>query len=385
VIRRGGSLLLALGLVACSGGPALRVTEPPAPLGEFEPRLEVTEVWSRSVGDGVGDRYLTLPPLADGETVFAADRHGRVVALDARNGAERWSVSVHAALNAGPGDGGDLLLLGGDAEVIALAKGDGAVRWRVAVSSEVLGAPTRAGELVLAQTVDGNVTALAAADGLRQWRYNQSVPSLSLRGVASPVAVPGGVIAGFATGRVVALGIADGSPAWDTAVAIASGRTEIERLVDVDATPVVRDGVVYAGAFQGRVAAIALSNGQLLWARDIPAHRGLGVDERSLYVVDDHGDLFALSRYDGGTLWRQDALHARGLSGPVVQGRYLVVGDFDGYLHWLDGEDGQIVARARLGGERILAPPVVVGERVYAINTNGRLAAFRVAPRQPNS
>ncbi len=377
--RAFGLIVSVLLLSACAGGGGLQVIEPPAELTEIVPELKVERIWSADVGSGTNEFYLNLGPLVDGERVFAADAEGRVYAFDAESGRELWQIDLEANISSAPGDGGTLILLGGDAEVYALAKEDGSVRWRAPVSGEVLAAPTRSGQKVLARSVDGNLFALDVTSGEQLWRYAQAVPTLSLRGQAAPVPFGNYAAIGYANGRLVAVELDSGAPVWESTVAVPRGRTDLERMVDVDSTPVIRDGVAHVAAFQGRVATIALRDGEVIWAREIPSHQPVASTEQQLFVTDDSSDLWSLSRYNGGTLWRTEALHARRLTAPVVQGNYLLVGDLDGYLHWLAQDDGRLVARVSVGGERILAAPVVAANRVYAIDVEGRLAAFDVA------
>ncbi len=376
-----GLMVVAFVTAGCTGGGGLPVTEPPAELTDVDATLEVHELWSTDAGAGVGERYLRMGPLVDGDAIYTADAEGLVSAFERESGKRLWETSLEAGLSGGPGEGGDAILLGGDAEVFAVAKSDGSRLWRAPVSSEVLAPPVRRGDIVLVRTVDGNLFGIDAATGEQRWTYNQPVPTLSLRGIGAPAFFNGYAVAGFANGRLVALDLQNGAPVWGAAVAIPRGRTELERMVDVDAAPVIREGVAHVAAYQGRVATLSLRNGQLLWTRDIPSHKPVGVTEDAVLVTDDSSDVWALARYNGGTLWRNEKLHARRLTAPAPQGDYLVVGDLDGYLHWLSQEDGSIVARANVSGDPILAAPIVEGDQVYVVDTGGRLVAFRVQPK----
>lgn len=390
------SLLL---LAACSGGSSRLVLEPPAPLTKFEATFKVEARWARQLGKGVDKHFIALTPLVERERVYAANRKGRVEAFELDSGTRLWRRDLDAAIHGGVGDGGELVLFGGDAEVIALDKRDGQVRWRAVVSSEVLAAPRRGGDVVVARTVDGALFGLDAADGRQLWRYSQPVPLLSLRGVGEPHIEGGIVVAGFDNGRVAAVSLQDGRPLWETALALPRGRTELERMVDVDAGLVVRDGVVYAAGYQGRIAALTLDSGRLLWTREFSTWSGLAVAGSELYVSDAEGQLWALARSNGGTLWKQDALRGRVLSAPAVQGGTVVVADFEGYLHWLTREDGALAARARVedwetlypvpsyypdNGYRVdrgvLAPPQVFDDHVVAMDKRGALNTMRVLP-----
>lgn len=396
-------LMLAL-LVGCTA--AIDPIEPPVPLGDIKAELKADHRWVRQLGKGSYAQYLQLVPLVDGERIYQADNHGRVTAYQSSNGERIWHVELDATINAGPGGSGDLLLFGGDAEVLALNKRDGSIAWRARVSSEVLSIPAQQGNTVVVHSVDGNIIALDAASGKQRWGYSESVPTLSLRGSGNPVIVEDTVLCGTANGKVVALGLSDGSLRWESNVAVPHGRTELERMVDVDADLAVADGIVYAVSYQGNLVAMLLANGQLLWTREIASATGISVDTNMLYVTDTVGDVWALSRRGGGTMWKQTALHQRALTAPVQQGNYIVVGDYEGYLHWLSKEDGHLAGRTRIRqwqdyfpvedessaftafypeDRTVLMPPAVEGTHVFGLDRRGVLDVFRLAPITPEA
>lgn len=371
-------LLLATLIAGCSG-PALEVEEPPAALQDVDARLRITSLWTYQVGTGAMDHYLRLPALVDGDRVFAADRFGNVSAFASGDGWKKWYTKLDSSLSTGPGDAGSLLLLGGDAEVIALSKNDGVEYWRTNVSSEVLSTPLRHRDVVLVRTVDGKVFGLDAETGRVKWEYGQNVPALSLRGVAQPSVSGNYVAVGFANGYLALLDINSGKPYWENRLAVPRGRTELERLVDVDTKVVIADGVVYAGSYQNGIVALAIGSGEVLWNRDISTYHDIAVIDNALFVVDEHSDVWALARYNGGTLWKQTELHARQLTAPATQGGYLITADAEGYIHWLSAEDGGVVARTRYDNYPFLSTPVVVGDIVYVNDVGGEVAAFRVS------
>lgn len=395
-------ILIAGLLAGCSS--AIDPVEPPQPLTVITPELKAEHRWVRQLGKGSYTQHLQLIPLVDGERVYHADNRGHVMAYDAFSGERLWRIGLDASINAGPSGSGDLLLFGGDAEVIALHKQDGSLAWRAPVSSEVLSLPAQQGEHVVVHTVDGNIIALDANSGIRRWRHSESVPTLSLRGGGNPVIVDDLVLCGTANGKVVALDLKDGMLRWQTTVAVPSGRSELERMVDVDADLAVSDGVVYAVSYQGNLVAMTLAGGQMMWNREVPSATGISVDSEMLYVTDIDGDVWALSRRGGAVMWKQTALHQRALTAPVLQGNYLIVGDFDGYLHWLRKDDGRIAARARIQQWRdyfpvedefsaigasypedraVLTPPSVQGVFAFGLDKRGVLDVFRMSPIAP--
>ncbi|MCK5091449.1 MAG: outer membrane protein assembly factor BamB [Gammaproteobacteria bacterium] len=375
------SLLLIVSLlVACSG--SIDPVEPPSVLTVFTPELKLLPRWNSEVGKGTDGKYLKLTPLLDGEHLFIADRYGDVRAYHSLSGQQLWQVALERTISAGPGDASGLLLFGGDAEVFAVDKNSGELRWHNSIGSEVLSAPVAMGDTVVVHAVDGSITALNRRDGSVIWRHLERVPSLSLRGNGKPLIVGGNkVVVGNANGQVIALNLQDGSLLWRATIATARGRTDLDRMVDVDADMVAAEGVIYAAAFQGSVAAIQATNGRLIWTREISSQSGIIIDDDALYLSDEVGDVWALSRQNGASLWKQTALHRRALSAPAQQGRYLILGDFEGYLHWLSQEDGHLVARGRADSSGFASTPIVVGKLLVAQGKSGELSAFRIESR----
>lgn len=389
-------LFAAALLAGC--GTSLKTVEPPAKLTDFEPELKVSPVWSAQVDQGAKERFLQLAPALDSEVLYATARDGLVRAFDRLTGEPLWKVRLNTRIFGGASVGGDLLLIGGDAAVVALDRATGAERWRADVSTEVLAAPVRSGDVVVARAIDGSLFGLSASDGHTLWQVRQEVPLLSLRGQSRPAVGDGLVLAGFANGKLGAYRLLDGQQVWEATVAVPRGRTELERIADVDAALTVVEGGVFAAGYQGRVAAFALSDGHTIWARDLSTYTGTALFGRTLFLTDSDGNAWALDAGTGRTLWKQEALRGRSLSAPAIQGNAIVVGDFAGYLHWLAVEDGHLIARVRVEDpdyyfpvpdpegmpnnyqekRGILAAPKVVRDTVYAVDRRGAVNAFRV-------
>jgi outer membrane protein assembly factor BamB len=369
------ALLATFGvLAACSRD---KTAEPPAELVDINQTLAVKQLWSTSVGGGGEKLRLALGLAQDGDTLFAAARDGEVIALDAATGRTRWETKTKADLSAGPAAGDGLVVVGttGGA-IIAFDSASGQQRWKVKTSGEVLATPLVAGDRVVVRSVDGRLRAFAAADGKELWMVEDTVPRLTLRGTSPPVRAGDVVLCGFDTGRVFAVSLGSGDILWQAQVSSPRGRTELERLSDIDAALQVSGEEVYAIGYQGRVAMIALASGQLWWTRDVSSYRGFALGDEQLYVATSDGDVAALRRRDGSTVWQQQGLKRRGLGVPALHGGAIVVGDFDGYLHWLDRESGKFVARERVGGARFAATPIVDGDRLFVIDDGGEITAF---------
>ena len=376
--RWSGYLLMLLALGGCSLFGGKDSGEPPAELTVIEQKVQLERVWERNAGSGSDGQFVRLMPAFLGDRLFVADRKGRVFALSAEDGKVVWEVNTGARISGAVGAGEGVVAFGtSDAEVVALNLRDGSEQWRSRVPSEVLSVPRIERGVVAVQTVDGTLTGLDVGSGERRWVYDRSVPALTLRGTGTPVAAGGVVIAGFASGKLAALTAGQGRVAWEVAVAEPRGRSELERMVDLDADPVILGNNVYAVTFQGQLAAVDIPSGQIEWSRDMSSFAGIGVDFSHVYVTDELSDLWTLNRRNGATLWKQDALHRRSLTAPVAFDEYVAVGDYQGYVHLLSRFDGELAGRVRADGKGIAALQVV-GERLFVLGKGGSLAMYRL-------
>lgn len=370
------TLILPLLLTACAGSEQ---REEPAELPKFDARASVERLWSADTGKGPQKKSIVLTPVLQDGQLYVSDARGQVSAYDAATGKRRWRTQLDKPVTGGVGAGAGLLLIGTrKGEVIALNAQDGQQRWSAAVSTEVLAPPAAAEGVVVVQAGDGKLFGLAATDGSLIWSVARGEPALTLRGTAAPLIVRDAVLAGFANGRVAAVALKDGQVRWETVVAEPRGRNEIERLVDVDAAPAVRASSIYAAAYQGRAAALNMESGRLLWWREMSAYAGLDSDSQQVYVGDERDQLFALDARTGASLWRQEGLSLRQLSAATVAGNYVVVGDFEGYVHWLDKKDGAFVARYGVG-DPVKAKILADGQGTfYVLDQDGDLTALRL-------
>src|SRR5579871_352435 len=377
--------LLALALSAgCSKD---KDVEPPAKLVKFPATLPVKHLWGDKVpGGGKKEVKLRLglgPAIADG-VVFAASHKGEVIAVGLDTGRTVWLKKLKLPLSAGPGAGLGLVVVGSSkGTVVALDAATGRERWRAKVNSELLSAPSISERVVVMRSVDGRLHGFDTQGGKELWAVEQQVPRLSLRGTATPIISKEIAVSGFDNGKVMAVNLATGDTVWDTVLASPHGRTELDRLVDIDSAVYVVGDNVFAAGFQGRTAMLALDSGQIWWAHDMSSYHGLAVDEDNLYVTQSDGIVTAMRQRDGSELWHSDKLKRRGLSAPAITSSAIAVGDFQGYLHWLDKRTGKLVARERIGKFRISNPPVASGDTVVVLTDAGALAAFRATPAAP--
>ncbi|UXI66604.1 outer membrane protein assembly factor BamB [Tahibacter amnicola] len=351
----------------------------PKELRELTPTLSVTELWTKGTGKGAGKSGVRIrPAVADGK-LYAAGVDGEITAIDAASGRTLWNEDFKLRFTGGPGVSGDLLVIGGlDGDVLALDASTGKERWRARVSAEVITAPAIGDGLAVVRCNDGRIYAFDVADGKQRWIYDRpTVPLLSLRGNSAPVINNGLVLSGTDAGKVVALRLSDGAPVWEQALAASEGRSEVERLSDADGTLAVESDVVFGVANHGQVVALGAANGRPLWNRPLSSYTNVDVSASQVYAVDEESQVWALDRTSGSSMWKQDAFQHRWLSGPAVQGGYVVVGDLEGFVHWLAIADGTEVARERLSKDPIRATPVVSGDVVYVEDVEGKLGAYR--------
>lgn len=360
--------------------------EPPAALVKFPQTLPVKKLWSTNLGGGKSQVRLRLGlgPVVDNGLVFAASSNGELLAVALNTGKKAWKKDLRAPLSAGPAAGNGMVVVGtSKGWIVAFEGATGKQLWYVRVNSELISAPAISPSVVVVRSVDGRLFGFDAVTGKQLWQVEQQVPRLSLRGTAIPVIAKDAAISGFDNGKVMAVNLMSGDTIWDTALASPHGRTELDRLVDVDsAVRVVGDNVFVAG-FQGRTAMLALDSGQIWWGHDMSSYRGLSVDEDNLYVTQSDGVIVAMRQRDGLEVWRNDQMMRRALSTPAVTSTAVAVADYQGYLHWLDKRTGVLVARQHVAKYRVSNPPAVDGDTVVVLTDGGNLAAYRASPPGP--
>jgi outer membrane protein assembly factor BamB len=373
-------LLGAVALGGCSYFPWLggeKDPTPPTKLGPFAPQIGVRTLWSTKVGTGTRKRQLALVPALSGGQLFVADTDGGVAAVSSADGRVQWQRQTKLPFSGGPGTDGRQLVLGtGQGQVVALSTADGSQLWSAAVDSEVLSVPLVAGDLVVVHTLDDSVYGLEASSGKQRWRYVFPAPVLTLRGSSDPVAVDSAALVGLSGGKLVKLALTDGVPVWEVTVTLPSGRTELERIADIDADPVVVGSTAYVGTYNGDLAAVDLVTGDIQWRRTLSAHAGLAADAREIYVTDSEDNIWAAAPEDGAGRWKQEQLKYRLLTAPAIFGEHLVVGDLEGWLHWIARKDGALAGRTKVASGAITARPVVGDGRLFVYADDGTLAAL---------
>lgn len=395
-MRRLLVLVIALSLTACTALDTMKESisgisdyfsggednaDPPALLNETDvAEVHIEEIWDASIGVGSDEKSVKLPPVVSGSNIIVADREGVVQARNLTTGDKIWSTDTQLSLSGGAGLGNGIVVFGSsNAQVIALNLENGEIIWNSTVSGEVLATPLVIKNKVIVRTTDGAISGLDDKTGGKLWNYEHNVPALTIRGISAPLAVNDKVIAGYDNGKLIALDLANGKFAWETSIAIPKGRSEVDRLVDLDVDPIEINDVVYIASYRGGLSAVSASDGDTMWRNDsISSHTGLSNDFRYLYITDSHAHVWQIDQHNGAGLWQQKDLHHRRLTAPATYQNYIVVGDFEGYVHWLSSTDGRLLGRIQITDQPIENKPVIVDDIVYVYAKDGTLSALKI-------
>jgi len=354
-------------------------SEPPAPLTKIEQALRVIVDWKTNTGAGIDTASYNMRPLLVQDQIFSVDTRGLVKSIDTESGKVNWSTETGMAAITGLAGTAAVIIASsrdGDLNAYDILQDDLELRWSTRLKGEIRALPLIAGEQVFVRTVDGQLSALSLIDGSIQWTISRRVPALSLTGNSQPVVRGDLVIAGFDDGKISAFSRADGQTVWETTVSRPTGRTEIERMVDLDGQFILRDGIIYISSYQGRLAAIQAIDGNLLWSRKFSSYQSIVADQDALYLSSDNSHIWSIDRRTGSAFWKQEALHARKITAPLLIDDKLVVADLEGYVHWLDKSDGALRGRVRPTSSRYIAQPLVWDNRIMVIDSEGILSSL---------
>lgn len=371
--------LISIQLISCSSLFESDNQEPPVELIEYEQQLDIKILWNTNTGNGNEGQALRLIPIFNENRLFVANQEGEVLALDAKNGETIWNTDVQAQLSSGPSLGINQIIVGTNkAEVIALAEDDGHELWRVPVSSQVAAISRGASDIIVIHTVDGKIHALIAETGEKKWLHERTEPALTLHGGSSPLIDRGTVIVGLSNGMLINLDVATGQPYWETTITQSRGRSELERIVDIDVDPIIQDNLVYAATYQGDIAGVDQATGVINWRRKMSVYANMALDSLRLYVTDAKSRVWALYLQDGIDAWQQEALLNRRLTAPAILDNYVLVGDLDGYVHFLSRDDGSQQARIDIGSSPLTVQPLVVNDIAYIYSDDGDVTAISI-------
>ncbi|MFT5755509.1 MAG: outer membrane protein assembly factor BamB [Alteromonadaceae bacterium] len=383
--------LLSLGLSACSSTEDEIDKTLPAELVKIDQQFTPKVIWENNVGDGVDDYFSRIKPVAAYDKIFSASRNGDTLAFDIETGKQVWKVDLSnidnsrgffdsnkpALISGGPVAGINKVFLGSEnGDIFALDAKDGSLAWQAKIKGEIIAAPGIDSGILVVNSASGIMTAFNASNGEELWSIEQDIPALTLRGISSPVVASGGAIVGLADGSVSVYLLDSGQQGWTVEVGEATGSTELERVIDIDSTPLVFGDKVYIVSARGNLVALDLRTGRVLWKRQYSSYTELAISGNNIYLSDVKGHIYAIDRLNGLEKWSQLALTNRGVTGPAAVGNYVVVGDFEGYLHWLDRDSGDIVARHIVDSSGIHSAVTVVNDVLYVQSRDGDLQAI---------
>jgi outer membrane protein assembly factor BamB len=354
-------------------------SEPPAELTNIENALKIKIDWKTNTGAGIETASYNMRPLLLRNEIFSVDIEGLVKSIDAETGKVKWSAETEVAAITGLAGTAEVILASsrnGNLNAYDIVDDDLRLRWSTRLKGEIRAQPQVDSEQVFVRTVDGKLFALSLLDGRIQWTVTRRVPALSLTGNSQPVVRENLVIAGFDDGKISAFNRVDGQTVWETIVSNPSGRTEIERLVDLDGQFILKDGVIYVSSYQGRLAAIQAIDGNILWSRKFSSYQSIVADDEALYLSGDKSHIWSIDRRTGSAFWKQEVLHARKITAPLLTGDALVVADLEGYVHWLDKSDGALRGRVRPTDSRHIAQPLLWNDRIMVIDSEGTLSSI---------
>ncbi|VAW92880.1 Outer membrane beta-barrel assembly protein BamB [hydrothermal vent metagenome] len=382
---------------SCASSPSPVL--PPVALQALTNQLDIDLLWTQRFGNGVGDNYLKFQPTSYNNAIVYLDHTGKLFSLDKKTGNVNWQRDFNLPVSSQFLIFENKIVFGTSQGDLIMAQIDsGEIVWRKKFNSEILSKAAISDGYLVINTVDGYLYGLDVNTGNQRWFYNRTVPVLTLRGSSSPIITNGIVLSGFDNGKLIALTLNTGRVIWDTTIALPSGSTEIERIIDVNIIPIVKDDLVYIATYQGRLAAIELTSGKIVWSRELSIFNDIKVDAFRVYVTAADSRIWALDRKNGATLWKQDALVRRNVTGPVLFHDQLIVGDFNGYLHWMSRKDGKLLSRVQIGEAvvknnpaddlnsyfdthiskvgNILSVPIIFDNTLYATNRYGDVHAY---------
>jgi len=354
-------------------------TPKPKDLQEIQPKVKISQNWTAPIGKASkSNEYLKLKPVIRNGIIYTADASGLVQAVNKGNGKPIWSTPLKHEFVSGPSVAeGYIAVTTNNSSLILLNQANGNKLWQTKVSGEILSPPTISQQKVIAKTIDGKVYAFNVTNGKQLWMTEHGSPGLVLKASSSPIILGNLVLIGFSDGKLDALDLETGRVIWTRSIAYATGSSDVERLVDIDADPIVEDNIAYLASYQGYIGALSLSDGQFLWRKPGSVYKNMVLSANTLYLTDSHDVIWSLDKKTGKVNWKQTTLKARGLTEPTLVGKDLVVGDKTGYLHFVESQTGELIARIKLPGG-VSISPTVAGKKLYVLTDNGLLNQLSV-------
>lgn len=353
-------------------------TPVPKTLEPIQSKVAIKEKWSTSAGSKSNDNFNKLVPVIAGNIIYSADHSGNVQANNKTTGALVWAKKLPTNLASGPVLAqGIIIVATSNSSLKALKQADGSELWQAKVSGDILSKPVITGNRVIAKSIDGKLYAFNLQNGTQLWVSEHGAPGLVLKASSSPVLMGNAVLVGYSDGRMDAVEVDSGRTLWQRSIAYATGSSDVERLIDIDADPIVKGNKIILGSYQGYIGALSLENGQFDWRKPASIYKNMAVRGNTLFFSDSNDVIWSINSQTGQVNWKQVALKARGLTEPVLIGNRLFVGDKTGMMHVLSTSNGEFLARLSTGGAVNVAP-VVAGNNLYVMTANGKLNCYSI-------
>ena len=381
ITRLTNVLLWSLLLTGCSffGGDDDDAAIEPAELVKFQAEVDIKRQWSVKIGSGTREYWAGLKPTASRSAIFAAGSEGNILAVNKDTGKRLWAIDLETAISGGVGYGSGMVMVGTiDGIVYALDEDNGSTIWTAQVSTEILASPKTNGKVVVVQTVDNKLFALDANSGEELWQHDGDAPILSVRGTSEALVTDNMVLSGFDSGKLIAFNSSNGSLVWEARIALPKGRTELERMVDIDGQPLLVGDVIYAVTYQGRLGALSRGTGRSLWFQDSSSHSSPAHSDGQIFVTEEQDTVRAFKAGSGQVVWSNEQLFLRRVTGPAKLAGTMAVADAEGFLHLLDPSDCHFVGRTKVDGSGVSAPMLSLGDSLIVQSNSGTLSAYRI-------
>lgn len=346
----------------------------------YTPKATMVAKWSYRLGDNESGLFT---PSLQNNFIYAAGGDRQVAKIARESGKPTWRIKLklkNDSLSSGVGAGSNLAVVGTKEGLVIALDANGKKRWQANLTSSLQTAPQIFGDIVIARSTDSRIFALHANGGKTIWVYERELPPLVL--AANPmVAFSHGVIyAGMPGGILSALELQTGRVLWEQAITIPRGASDIDRVADISSQPLAEDDAVYVAAYQGRVAKLRVSDGAVLWARDISSYAGLDGTSDRIFVSAADGAVYALDKATGETLWVDDHLRGRALTKPLYHDGYVIIGDDSGHVNLFDPIKGSLIGRRPLDKTPLRTPPITDQKNVFIETQGGRVYCLETKP-----
>ena len=366
-------LLISFFIISCQSDK--KEEDKPTELKDLKSMISIEKIWSKKTLSDFPIGEINI--VFNQENIFLFSEEGNVFALNLF-GKEVWTNNFDEQISSGLGYGFKSLFFATEnGKIVSIDAESGNKLWESNVNGEVLSSPSTNGVIVAVQTSNGKITALDFNDGSFKWEYQSTVSPLSLRGTSKPVFDKGFIFVGFGNGNLVKIESRSGVVQWEVPVTVSQGVSEIERMIDIDADPVIaQNGLAYAVTYQGDLSAIDIEQGRTLWRNPTSSTKNIIHTKNTTFIIDSSDTVKSYDGVKGDILWVLEDLKLRQLTSPKKYKNYLISGDYEGYLHLIDLNTGLIEGRTRPSRQAV-KEVFVYKDIFFSLDDSGRISALK--------